>query len=127
MKLFGDPVRFWGPKYMSENNEDQQILKRSVVSAYAPQASLDEEVNKHFWEGLDEIVRSIPPAERLFIGGGFNGHIGSTTDGYVDVHGGFGFGARNGGRISLLDFAEAFELVISNSSIPKREEHLVTF
>ncbi|XP_070052849.1 uncharacterized protein [Nicotiana tomentosiformis] len=99
----------------------------NIVSAYAPHAGLDEEVKRRFWEGLDEIVRQVPPTERLFIGGDFNGHIGSSAGGYSEVHGGFGFGERNGGGTSLLDFAEAFGLVIANSSFPKKEEHLVTF
>nr|XP_009802954.1 PREDICTED: craniofacial development protein 2-like [Nicotiana sylvestris] len=84
----------------------------NVVSAYAPHAGLDEEV---------------PPTEKLFIGGDFSGHIGSTIGGYGEVHGGFGFGERNGGSTSLLDFAKAFGLVIANSTFSKREEHLVTF
>nr|XP_016507335.1 PREDICTED: uncharacterized protein LOC107825019 [Nicotiana tabacum] len=99
----------------------------NVVSTYTSQASLDEEIKRRFWERLDEIVRSIPPAERLFIGGDFNGHIGSSAGGYTEVHGDFGFGERNRGGTLLLDFAKAFELVIENSSFPKREEHLVTF
>ncbi|XP_070028811.1 uncharacterized protein [Nicotiana sylvestris] len=99
----------------------------NVVSAYAPQVGLDEEIKRRFWEGLDDIIRSIPPSERLFIGGDFNGHIGSSAGGYTEVHGGFGFGERNGGGTSLLDFAKTFNLVIANSSFPKREEHLVTY
>ncbi|XP_070028580.1 uncharacterized protein [Nicotiana sylvestris] len=99
----------------------------NVVSTYAPQAGLDEEVKRRFWEGLDEIVRNIPPTKRLFIGVDFNGHIGAVAGSYGEVHGGFGFGDRNGGGTSLLDFAKAFELVIANSTFPKREEHLVTF
>nr|XP_016456845.1 PREDICTED: uncharacterized protein LOC107780775 [Nicotiana tabacum] len=47
--------------------------------------------------------------------------------GYDDVHGGFGFGDRNGGGTSLLDCTRAFDLVIANSSFPKKVEHLVTF
>ncbi|XP_019255116.1 PREDICTED: craniofacial development protein 2-like [Nicotiana attenuata] len=82
----------------------------NVVSVYAPQAGLDEEVKWRFWEGLDEIVRSIPP-----------------TESYGEVHGGFGLGDRNGGGTSLLDSAKAFKLVTANSTFPKREEHLVTF
>nr|XP_016467038.1 PREDICTED: craniofacial development protein 2-like [Nicotiana tabacum] len=78
-------------------------------------------------EGLDEVVRSIPPTERLFNGGDFNGHIGAAAGSYGEVHGGFVLGDRNGGGTSLLDFAKAFELVIANSTFPKREEHLVTF
>ncbi|XP_019236110.1 PREDICTED: craniofacial development protein 2-like [Nicotiana attenuata] len=98
-----------------------------VVSAYAPHAGLDEEAKCRFWEELDEIMRQVPPVEKLFIGGDFDGHIGSTTGGYDEVHGGFNFGERNGGGTSFLDFTKAFGLVIVNSSFPKREEHLVTF
>ncbi|XP_009773255.1 uncharacterized protein [Nicotiana sylvestris] len=72
-------------------------------------------------------MRQVPSAEKLFIGGDFNGHIESTAGGYGEVHEGFGFGERNGGGTSLLDFAKAFGLVIANSSFPKKEEHLVTF
>nr|XP_009784672.1 PREDICTED: craniofacial development protein 2-like [Nicotiana sylvestris] len=82
----------------------------NVISAYAPHAGLDEEVKRRFWEGLDEIVRQVPPAEKLFIGGDFNCHIGSKVGGYDEVHRGFGFGERNGGGTSLLDFAKAFGL-----------------
>ncbi|XP_075112689.1 uncharacterized protein LOC107811424 [Nicotiana tabacum] len=49
------------------------------------------------------------------------------SGGYDDVHGGFGFGDRNGGGTSLLDFAREFDLVIANSSFSKKREHLVTF
>ncbi|XP_070004871.1 uncharacterized protein [Nicotiana sylvestris] len=97
------------------------------VSVYAPQVGLDEEIKRRFWEGLDDIVCSIPPSERLFIGGDFNGHIGSSAGGYTEVHGGFGFGEQNGGGTLLLDFAKAFDLAIANSSFPKREEYLVTY
>ncbi|KAK4339788.1 hypothetical protein RND71_041250 [Anisodus tanguticus] len=46
---------------------------------------------------------------------------------YDDVHGGFGLGDRNGGGVSLLEFARAFGIVIANSRFLKNEEHLVTF
>ncbi|XP_009800696.1 uncharacterized protein [Nicotiana sylvestris] len=72
-------------------------------------------------------MHQVPPTEKLFIRGDFNGHIGSTTCGYDEVHGGFSFGERNGGGTLLLDFAKAFGLVIANSSFLKREDHLVTF
>ncbi|XP_070035617.1 uncharacterized protein [Nicotiana tomentosiformis] len=99
----------------------------NIVSAYAPHVGLDGEVKRCFWEGLDEIVRQVPPAEKLFIGGDFNGYIGSTASGYGEVHEDFGFWERNGGGTSLLDFAKAFGLVIANSNFQKREGHLVTF
>ncbi|XP_059290453.1 uncharacterized protein LOC132043988 [Lycium ferocissimum] len=102
-------------------------LTLNIISAYAPQAGLGEEEKRRFWEDLNEVVGGIPPTEKLFVGGDFNGHIGSISGGYDDVHGGFGFGDRNGGGVALLDFARAFGLVIANSSFPKKDEHLVTF
>ncbi|XP_019230650.1 PREDICTED: uncharacterized protein LOC109211560 [Nicotiana attenuata] len=80
----------------------------NVVSAYAPQGGLDEEVKRRFWEELDEVVRNISAAERLFIGVNFNGHIGSTAGGYGEGHSGFNF------EIGMQEFL-------------KRDEHLVIF
>ncbi|XP_009769124.2 uncharacterized protein [Nicotiana sylvestris] len=87
----------------------------NVISTYAPQV------------GLDEVVHGIPPTERIFIRGNFNGHIGRSSGGYYEVHDGFGFEVRNRGGTSLLDFAKGFDLVIANSSFHKKGEHLVTF
>ncbi|XP_055833574.1 uncharacterized protein LOC129902375 [Solanum dulcamara] len=102
-------------------------LTMNIISAYAPQVGLDEEIIRLFWEDLDEVVVSIPPTEKLFIGGDFNGHIRSVSTGYDEVHRGFGFGCRNGGGASLLDLAKAFALMVANSSFLKKEKHLVTF
>lgn len=88
---------------------------------------LEEEEKKNFWEVLDEVVRGVPSLEKIFIGGDFNGHIGSLPLGYDNVHGGFGFGVRNDEGAALLDFVRVFGLVVMNSSFPKKEEHLVTF
>ncbi|XP_070039321.1 uncharacterized protein [Nicotiana tomentosiformis] len=40
----------------------------NVISAYAPQASLDEQVKRRFWEALDEVVRCIQPTEASALG-----------------------------------------------------------
>ncbi|XP_070018840.1 uncharacterized protein [Nicotiana sylvestris] len=102
-------------------------LTLNVISTYTPQGGLDVKVKRCFWEDLDEVVRGIPPTEKLFIGGDFNGHIGTSTGGYSEVHGSFGFGDRNGGGTTFLDFAKAFESVIVNSYFSKRGKHLITF
>jgi len=43
------------------------------------------------------------------------------------AHGGFGYGKKNNGGISVLDFAVAYELLVVNSFSKKKEDHLVTF
>jgi len=64
--------------------------------------------------------------EKLLIGGDFNGHIRRIGDGYETVHGGFGYGEKNNGEVSILDFAVAYELSIVNSYF-KKEDHLISF
>ena len=41
----------------------------NVVSVYAPQVGLGEELKRLFWEDLDEVVQGFPQNEGLFIGG----------------------------------------------------------
>ncbi|KAK4709717.1 hypothetical protein R3W88_004230 [Solanum pinnatisectum] len=82
----------------------------NIFSAYMPQVGFDEEVKKRFREDLDEVVRVILHSEKLVISGDFIGHIGLATSSFDGVHRGFGFGVRNKGGVSLLDFAKAFEL-----------------
>ncbi|XP_019255079.1 PREDICTED: craniofacial development protein 2-like [Nicotiana attenuata] len=118
--------KLWYSRSVGGKNEVGILVDRDL-SAYAPQVGLVQEVKKQFWEDLDEMVRSIPHTEKLFIGGDFNGHIGASARGYDGVHGGLDFGDRNERGNSLLDFTRAFDLVIANSSFPKREEHLNTF
>jgi len=99
----------------------------NVISVYAPQMGLTDDIKKVFWKELEQVLQSIPRHEKLFLGGDFNGYIGEKAYGYVRTHGGFGFGVRNSGGVTLLDFATAFDLTIGNSLFKKREEHLVTF
>ncbi|KAK4344441.1 hypothetical protein RND71_037535 [Anisodus tanguticus] len=64
----------------------------NIISAYAPHAGFDEEEKRRFMKDLDEVVDSIPPTEKLFVGGDFIRHIGSLPGGYDNVHGGLGMG-----------------------------------
>ena len=43
------------------------------------------------------------------------------------THGGFGYGERNSEGVSILDFIVAYNLMIVNSHLKKKEGHLVTF
>ena len=65
-----------------------------TISAYAPQAGLDESVRHQFWEEIDGLLREIPTSEKIFLGGDLNGHVGKDNRGYERVHGGQGFGER---------------------------------
>ncbi|XP_078172001.1 uncharacterized protein LOC144566019 [Carex rostrata] len=99
----------------------------NVISAYAPQVGLSEATKKEFWEDLDGMVRGVPSSEKLFIGGDFNGHVGTTSGGFERVHGGFGYGDRNQEGEEILNFVVAYDLMLANTFFRKRQSRIVTF
>ncbi|PWZ13495.1 Craniofacial development protein 2 [Zea mays] len=102
-------------------------LVLNVISAYAPQVGLNENSKREFWEGLEDMVSSVPVGEKLFIGGDLNGHVGTSSTSFEGVHGGFGFGTRNQEGEEILNFALAYDMFIANTFFKKRQFHLVTF
>jgi exonuclease III len=62
-------------------------LVLNVISAYAPQVSLSDDVKRRFCEDLEDMVRGVPSSEKLFIGGDLNGHVGTCKGGFEKVHG----------------------------------------
>jgi hypothetical protein len=44
-------------------------LVLNVISVYAPQVGLSDDVKRQFWEDLEGMVRGVPSSEKLFIGG----------------------------------------------------------
>ena len=99
----------------------------NVLSVYAPQIGLSDQVKQEFWDDLDDIVQRIPNNEKVFIGGDLNGHVGREASGFELVHGGFGYGERNAVGDKILKFVLAYDLVLGNTLYMKRDEHLVTF
>ena len=63
-----------------------------MICAYAPQIGLPDDIKGEFWEALKEVIQSIPQNENLYLGGDFNGHVGTKAKGYDEMHGSFGYG-----------------------------------
>ena len=99
----------------------------SVVSAYAPQIGCSREEKEKFWEEFDEVIRECERGGRIVVGGDLNGHVGTRSDGYAEVHGGNGFGQRNAEGEAILDAGVTHDLVVCNTMFRKRTQHLVTF
>jgi len=62
------------------------------------------------------VTGSIPASEFIVVGGDLNGHVGTNVVGYDGVHGGYGFRERNAYGQRLLEFCDAMELVVANTS-----------
>jgi exonuclease III len=66
-------------------------LVLNVISAYAPQVGLSDDVKRRFWKDLEDMVRGVSSSEKIFIEGDLNGHVGTTREGFERVHEGFGY------------------------------------
>jgi hypothetical protein len=64
-------------------------------------------------------------SKKLFIGGDLNEHVGSTKVGFDGVYGGFMYGSRNQEGEGVLNFALAYNLIVTDTLF--RDSHLVTF
>jgi exonuclease III len=67
-------------------------LVLNVISAYARQVVLSDDVKRRFWEDLEDMIRGVPNSEKLFIGGDLNGYVSTVRGGFERVHERFGYG-----------------------------------
>jgi hypothetical protein len=67
-------------------------LVLNVISVYAPPVGLSDDIKGQFWEDLEDMVRVVSSSKKFFIGGEFNGHVGTARKGFERVHEGFGYG-----------------------------------
>ena len=52
----------------------------AIVSTYAPQQELDEDVKNKFCEDLISLVSKVGENELVILGGGLNGHVGNNVN-----------------------------------------------
>ena len=97
------------------------------VSVYAPQANLSEAEKDRFYQMLQCTVATIPASEQLIVCGDWNGHVGSQSTGFEEVHGGQAIGKRNTEGERILEFVFANEFVVRNAWFKKKPKHLVTY
>ena len=64
------------------------IGKTVFVCVYASQANLSEFEKDRIYPMLQCAVSKIPASEQLIVCGDWNGHIGSQSTGFEEVHGG---------------------------------------
>ena len=71
-------------------------------------------------------MQKVEGTSRPVIAGDLNGHVSGKKDGEDRVNGDHGLGDRNAGE-EVVDFAQAYDLVIANTYFCKRNSHLVTY
>jgi hypothetical protein len=73
------------------------------------------------------MVRGVPSSEKLFIGGDLNSHVGTAKGGFEKVHEGIGYDEQNQEGEEILNFAIAYDLMVTNTFFRKKKYHLITF
>ena len=67
----------------------------TFIALYVPQVGRAVSIRDAFYDDLESTLMAIPPSERLFLLGDWNGHVGASPHGFEGVHGGHGFGLSN--------------------------------
>ena len=105
------------------------VSQHVVLSVYAPQSGLSDEVKDLFFDQLHAVTARIPASEFLIPCGDWNGCVGHVGTRYRVVHGGMGYGRLEpdveGERI--LEYALAFNLLLGNTCFKKRDSHLIIY
>ena len=99
----------------------------SIISTYAPQQGLGEDIKDKFYEDLIAYISKLGEDEFLILGGDLNGHVGRNSNGFEGVHGGFGYGDRNLEGERILELGLALDMVVCNTFFKKRDSRLVTY
>uniref|UniRef100_UPI00358FD06E craniofacial development protein 2-like n=1 Tax=Myxine glutinosa TaxID=7769 RepID=UPI00358FD06E len=95
----------------------------NVISGYAPQVGRSDEEKDKFWCAME----NVKDEEVVVVGGDLNGHVGRSMDSFDGVHGGYGYGVRNGEGERILEFADGADLLICNTQFQKEDNKLVTY
>jgi hypothetical protein len=96
-------------------------LVLNVISVYAPQVGLSDDVKRRFWKDLEDMVRGVSSSEKLFIKGDLNGNVGTSRGMFERVHKGFGYSEQNQEGEEILNFAITYDLMVANTFFRKKK------
>ena len=87
----------------------------SIVSAYAPTMTNEEEVKERFYQDLDQLLLSIPAEDKIIVMGDFNAQVGQNGGVWKSIIGKHGVGKENSNGNLLLSECAKHDLAITNT------------
>lgn len=87
----------------------------TVISAYAPTLSADQETKTQFYEEINYVVQQIPAEDQLFVLGDFNARVGADHELWPTCLGHFGVGKMNENGQRLLELCANNQLCVTNT------------
>uniref|UniRef100_A0A2C9KQ66 Endonuclease/exonuclease/phosphatase domain-containing protein n=1 Tax=Biomphalaria glabrata TaxID=6526 RepID=A0A2C9KQ66_BIOGL len=101
--------------------------KANIICAYSPTLAAPEEDKDRFFQALDDVIKSIPKSEHLYINGDFNAGVGDGNDAWPKCLGPHGVGKINDNGKRLLEFCSSHELCVTNTFFSGKECHKVSW
>ena len=103
-----------------------KFYNTSIICAHAPTEEKEDEIKNSFYDRLDRTFQQIPKHDAVMVMGDFNAKVGqkhvTPNVGKFSLH---EISNENGER--LCDFAVAHNLVISSTTFPHKNIHLMTW
>ena len=87
----------------------------TVISAYAPTLLAKDDDKEEFYKNLGNLIKEVPPSNKLLLLGDFNARVGTDADSCHGVLGHHGVGAENSNGTMLLSLCTRNKLIITNS------------
>ena len=98
----------------------------TLVQAYAPTATAEEEISETFYEELERVTKKIPQGDITMMMGDFNAKVGRQHITGPAV-GPYGLGEANDAGERFREFCEEQELVLFNTWFKKHPRRLYTW
>ena len=99
----------------------------TVISAYAPTLTSSDEIKDAFYEELNELVKNVPPCDKLILLGDFNARVGTDCNNWKGVLGPHGIGKVNSNGLMLLSFCGENDLTITNTLFRQADKFKTTW
>ena len=100
----------------------RQIIRITVIQAYAPTSNAEEVEVEWFYEDLQDLLELIPPKDVLFIIGDWSAKVGSQET--PGVTGKFDLGIQNEAGQRLIKFCQENALVLANTLFQQHKRRL---
>ena len=107
------------------DTEDGQL---TIIEAYAPDMSYDDDMIEEFYQTLQDRINSIPRKGKLILLGDFNAKVGEDQEEVmIEVKGKYGLGKKNDRGQLLLQFCAINNLVITNTIFKHKANRCITW
>ena len=99
----------------------------TVIRAYAPTLLAKDDDKEEFYNNLGNLIKEVPPSNKLLLLGDFNARVGTDADSWDGVLGHHGVGAENSNGTMLLSLCTRNKLIITNTLFRQKEQFITTW